>query len=76
MIFSLDLLMKILVRVIEGRTARFRKLREARKILDGTVERPIRLYHQRKYEDRPDYLSSVWARMLLSDRIKNPSDRK
>lgn len=76
MIFSLDLLMKILVRVIKGRTARFRKLREARKILDGEVERPFKLYSQRKYEDRPDYSSSVWARMLLSDRIKDPSDRK
>ena len=43
---------------------------------EAVAEDEKRIYRQRKYEERPDYMSSVWGRMLLNDRVKDPSDRK
>ena len=43
---------------------------------EAIAEDEKRIYRQRKYEERPDYMSSVWGRMLLNDRVKDPSDRK
>ena len=52
------------------------KKRRAKRLAEIKVIEEIKVRRHRKWEDRPNYMASTWGRMLQSNRINDPTDRK
>ena len=52
------------------------KKRRAKRLAEIKVIEEIKERRQRKWEGRPNYMASTWGRMLQSNRINDPTDRK
>ena len=52
------------------------KKRREKRMAEIKIIEEIKERRQRKWEGRPNYMESTWGRMLRSDRINDPTDRK
>ena len=52
------------------------KKRREKRMAEIEVIHEIKERRQRKWEGRPNYMESTWGRMLQSNRINDPTDRK
>ena len=52
------------------------KKRREKRMAEIKIIEEIKERRQRKWECRPNYMESTWGRMLRSDRINDPTDRK
>ena len=52
------------------------KKRRAKRLAEIKVVEKIKERRHRKWEDRLNYMASTWGRMLQSNRINDPTDRK